>query len=124
MDGRDNRTTTFGGDGIVVATLKLPAALNPAGSDVAIVEAGDVATSRKAWFSKSKCGAAPSLETWSPYVTVTNKPTMYYSPTVGTFTMLFQPNETWYLMVRNQKRDGSSSCVSGTCNVTVRAYVP
>ena len=121
-------TSGFAGNDktIVVARIDVPADLTGP-TTLKIAEYGSLATNRKAWLSKSECDTSGTA---LPYHLSTNTPSFNIQTgptTTSSLKVWMQPNETWYLMIKNEKwglTNTESSCKTGTCDIAVKLNLP
>lgn len=120
MTGARFESRGFGGNEILIASLTVPAVSSNL-SYIAIFEFSSSIVSRKVWVSKTRCDLSAAY----PYYGAGTGPNIYF--TVGgsmAGAMTFVPGETWYIHVKNENRNGTSSCTAGTCDIGMKIYPP
>jgi len=120
MTGERFVSSGFGANQILIATLTVPSSTSLSYSNIAVFEYGGPTTYRRVWVSKTRC----DLSATYPYALGNTAPNLYFSIGTDAGYMVFQPGETWYIHIKNEKPGGSTSCPTGTCDIGMKISPP
>jgi hypothetical protein len=106
--------SSFGANSVLVIAVNVPAGVNTANFGATVSEYNSAPSSREITLSRSACDFRAVDRTGQ-----SGPVALQFGNTASAYGVANMSSGTWYFNVRSAGRDGSTSCVTSTCNIIV-----